>query len=78
MQIAEVAVRLFLERGYEKTTVEETVRRVEISQPTFHGALDPIGELEAALGKLAPCPSIDRVRYFWYRGNFVEFFGASS
>ena len=35
-QIVDVAVELFRERGYEKTTVEEIVRRVEISQPTFY------------------------------------------
>jgi AcrR family transcriptional regulator len=34
--IVEVAVELFRKRGYEKTTVEEIVRRVEISQPTFY------------------------------------------
>ena len=34
--IVEAAVEVFRERGYEKTTVEEIVRRVEISQPTFY------------------------------------------
>ena len=34
--ILEAAVEIFRERGYEKTTVEEIVRRVEISQPTFY------------------------------------------
>ena len=34
--IVDTAVELFRERGYEKTTVEEIVRRVEISQPTFY------------------------------------------
>jgi AcrR family transcriptional regulator len=34
--ILETAVEIFRERGYEKTTVEEIVRRVEISQPTFY------------------------------------------
>ena len=35
-RIVDVTVELFRERGYEKTTVEEVVRRVEISQPTFY------------------------------------------
>ena len=30
------AVDIVREQGYEKTTVEEIVRRVEISQPTFY------------------------------------------
>lgn len=34
--IVEAALEVFRERGYEKTTVEEIVRRVEISQPTFY------------------------------------------
>jgi AcrR family transcriptional regulator len=34
--ILDVAVEVFRERGYEKATVEEIVRRVEISQPTFY------------------------------------------
>ena len=34
--IVDTAVELFRERSYEKTTVEEIVRRVEISQPTFY------------------------------------------
>ena len=34
--IVDTAVDLFRERGYEKTTIEEIVRRVEISQPTFY------------------------------------------
>jgi AcrR family transcriptional regulator len=34
--IVDAAVEVFRERGYEKTTVEEIVRRVEISQPTFY------------------------------------------
>jgi len=34
--IVDAAVEIFRERGYEKTTVEEIVRRVEISQPTFY------------------------------------------
>lgn len=34
--IVEAALKVFRERGYEKTTVEEIVRRVEISQPTFY------------------------------------------
>ena len=34
--IVEAALDVFRERGYEKTTVEEIVRRVEISQPTFY------------------------------------------
>ena len=34
--IVDTAVEVFRERGYEKTTVEEIVRRVEISQPTFY------------------------------------------
>ena len=34
--ILDTAVEIFRERGYEKTTVEEIVRRVEISQPTFY------------------------------------------
>jgi AcrR family transcriptional regulator len=35
-EIATVAIELFRTRGYEGTTVEEIVRRVEISQPTFY------------------------------------------
>ncbi len=35
-RITETAVELFREKGYEHTTVEEIVRRVEISQPTFY------------------------------------------
>lgn len=35
-QIAEVALALYRERGYEGTTVEEICRQVEISQPTFY------------------------------------------
>jgi AcrR family transcriptional regulator len=35
-RIVEVAVDLVREQGYEKATVEEIVRRVEISQPTFY------------------------------------------
>ena len=35
-ELLDVAVEVFRERGYEKTTVEEIVRRVEISQPTFY------------------------------------------
>ena len=34
--IVAAALEVFRERGYEKTTVEEIVRRVEISQPTFY------------------------------------------
>ena len=34
--IVDAAVEVFRERGYERTTVEEIVRRVEISQPTFY------------------------------------------
>jgi AcrR family transcriptional regulator len=34
--IVDAALEIFRERGYEKTTVEEIVRRVEISQPTFY------------------------------------------
>jgi AcrR family transcriptional regulator len=34
--IVDAAVEIFRERGYEKTTIEEIVRRVEISQPTFY------------------------------------------
>jgi len=34
--IVDTAVAVFRERGYEKATVEEIVRRVEISQPTFY------------------------------------------
>jgi len=34
--ILDTAVEVFRERGYEKTTIEEIVRRVEISQPTFY------------------------------------------
>jgi AcrR family transcriptional regulator len=35
-RIAEAAIALFRERGYENTTIDEVVRRVDISQPTFY------------------------------------------
>lgn len=35
-RIAEATLEIVRERGYEGTTVEEIVRRVEISQPTFY------------------------------------------
>jgi len=35
-RIAEAAVALFRERGYEGTTVDEIVRRADVSQPTFY------------------------------------------
>jgi AcrR family transcriptional regulator len=35
-RIAEAAIALFRERGYESTTVDEIVRRVDVSQPTFY------------------------------------------
>jgi len=35
-RIAETALTLVLERGYEATTIDEIVRRVDISQPTFY------------------------------------------
>jgi len=35
-RIAEATLALVRERGYEAATVEEIVRRVEISQPTFY------------------------------------------
>src|SRR5260370_13832261 len=34
-QIVETAVKLFRKRGYEKTRVNDIVRTLEISQPTF-------------------------------------------
>jgi len=34
-QIIETAIRLFRKRGYEKTRVDDIVRILEISQPTF-------------------------------------------
>jgi AcrR family transcriptional regulator len=35
-RIAEAAIALFRERGYEGTTIDEIVRRVDVSQPTFY------------------------------------------
>ncbi len=35
-RIAEAAIELIRERGYERTTIEEIVRQVEVSQPTFY------------------------------------------
>src|SRR5579864_5366711 len=34
-QIIETAIRLFRKQGYEKTRVDDIVRILEISQPTF-------------------------------------------
>ena len=48
--ILDTAVELFRERGYEKTTVEEIVRRVEISQPTFYNYF---GSKDAVLREVA-------------------------
>lgn len=35
-RIAEAAVRLVRERGYEATTIDEIARRADVSQPTFY------------------------------------------
>lgn len=35
-RIAEAAIALIRERGYEATTIDEIVRRVDVSQPTFY------------------------------------------
>jgi AcrR family transcriptional regulator len=35
-RIADAALNLMRERGYERTTIDEIVRRVEVSQPTFY------------------------------------------
>lgn len=35
-RIANAAIDLIRERGYENTTIDEIVRRVEVSQPTFY------------------------------------------
>jgi len=35
-RIADAAIGLFRERGYERTTIDEIVRRVDVSQPTFY------------------------------------------
>jgi AcrR family transcriptional regulator len=35
-RIAEAAIGLFRERGYERTTIDEIVKRVDVSQPTFY------------------------------------------
>jgi AcrR family transcriptional regulator len=35
-RIAETAIALIRERGYENTTIDEIVRRVDVSQPTFY------------------------------------------
>jgi len=35
-RIAEAAIAVIRERGYETTTIDEIVRRVDISQPTFY------------------------------------------
>jgi AcrR family transcriptional regulator len=35
-RIAQAAIELFRERGYERTTIDEIVKRVEVSQPTFY------------------------------------------
>ena len=48
--IVDAAVEIFRERGYEKTTVEEIVRRVEISQPTFYNYF---GSKDAVLREVA-------------------------
>lgn len=39
-RIIDVTLELIDERGYEKTTVDEIVRRVEISAPTFYSYFD--------------------------------------
>jgi AcrR family transcriptional regulator len=35
-RIAEAAIAVIRERGYERTTIDEIVRRVDVSQPTFY------------------------------------------
>ncbi|HEX7481457.1 MAG TPA: helix-turn-helix domain-containing protein, partial [Polyangiales bacterium] len=35
-RLADAAIALIRERGYEATTIDEIVRRVDVSQPTFY------------------------------------------
>jgi len=35
-RIADAAIAVIRERGYEKTTIDDIVRRVDVSQPTFY------------------------------------------
>lgn len=49
-QIIDTTAALIRERGYEQTTIEEVVRRVEVSQPTFYNYFS---SKDAVLGALA-------------------------